>query len=272
MSIHPTAIVDPSAQIAEDVEIGPFCVIGPHVKIDSGCIIDSGVKIDCYTEIGKNCKIYHGAVIGTPPQDVKFKPSEITYIKIGSGNLIREFVTIHSATGAGNETVVGDNNFLMAYVHVGHNCHLGSNITISNAASFAGHVHIEDNAVIGGMTGVHQFVRIGSFAMVGGCSRITKDVPPFSMIAGSPERFYGLNVVGLRRNGIDLETRNLIKRAYSIFCQKNKSEAIAEMETMDCSSKEMQHILEFVKFDSKRGICFKRDSKVKKDKDTEVSL
>lgn len=271
MSIHPSSIIDPSAKIAEDVEIGPFSVIGPDVQIGSGCVIDANVRITGHTEIGPGCRIFQGAVIGMPPQDLKFKSAETTYLKIGKNNIIREFVTLHCATGAGNATVIGDNNFLMAYVHVGHNCVLGSNIIVSNVSSFAGHVYIEDNAVIGGMTGVHQFVRIGRFAMVGGCSRITKDIPPYSTVAGSPERFYGLNVVGLRRHGIDLATRTALKKAYGVLCSKNRAQAILEIESMKNDSPEMAHLIEFVKADSKRGICFRRD-KVRKDSDKDSLL
>lgn len=257
MSIHPTAIVDPSAQIGEGVEIGPFTVIGPHVKIGDGCVIGASVNITGHTDIGSGCTIYPGACIGMPPQDLKFNKDEVTYVKIGKNNIIRECVTIHAATGAGNTTVLGDGNFLMAYVHVGHNCVLGSNIIVSNASSFAGHVHIEDNAVVGGMTGVHQFVRIGCFAMVGGCSRINRDVAPYCTSAGSPERFYGLNVVGLRRNGMDSASRMALKRAFAVFCSHTKADAIKLVEQMEIT-KEVAHLLEFVKAESKRGICFRR--------------
>lgn len=269
MSIHPTAIIDPSAQIASDVEIGPFSIIDANVKIGSGCIIDSHVRITGYTEIGSDCHIFQGAVIGMPPQDLKFRNEEVSYLKIGSGNIFREFVTIHRATGEGCSTIIGDNNFLMGYVHVGHNCVLGSNIIVSNVSSFAGHVTIEDNVVVGGMTGVHQFVRIGAFAMAGGCSRITKDIPPYSTVAGSPERFYGLNVVGLRRNGISSETRIALKKAFAVFCSKNKLQALAEVETHFEMTPEMRHLIEFIKAPSKRGVCFKTElTKKESDKNT----
>ena len=266
MSIHPSAIIDPSAEIAEGVEIGPFSLIGPHVKIGPGCEIGSSVTITGHTEIGSGCRIFQGASIGMPPQDIKFKKEDVTYVKIGDNNIIREFVTVHSATGAGNVTRIGNGNFLMAYVHVGHNCELGSNIIVSNASSFAGHVRIDDNAVVGGMTGVHQFVRIGCFTMVGGCSRINIDAPPFSMVAGSPERFYGLNVVGLRRHGMDSAARLALKRAYSLLCSKTRPEAIAEIEAME-QTPEIVKVLEFVKAPSKRGICFRRERVRNSEKD-----
>ncbi len=256
MIIHPTALIEKGAELSENVIIGPYSVIGAHVKIGSGTQIDSHVRIDGFTEIGSDCVIHQGASLGKEPQDLKFKNEE-TYLKIGNGNVIREFVTMHRATGEGNSTIIGDNNFIMAYVHIGHNCVLGSNIIISNSTSFAGHIHVEDKAVISGMTAFHQFVRIGSLAMVGGFSRVTKDVPPFSTVAGSPARFYGLNVVGLRRNGFSSETRLNLKRAYKILCEKPRNDALEEIEKTLPSCPELLHVINFFREKSSRGITMR---------------
>ena len=262
MSIHPTAVIEKGAQLADGVEVGPYSIIGANVSIGKGTVIGSNVCIDGFTEIGSDCRIFHGAVLGKEPQDLKFK-GEKSYLKIGNGNVIREFATMHRATGEEKSTIVGDNNYIMAYVHVAHNCRLGSGILISNATSFAGHVQIEDKAVIGGMTGVHQFVRIGKLAMVGGCARIVKDVPPFSTVTSSPARFYGLNVVGLRRNAISSEIRNILKRAYTIIRKKSRAAAIEEILTLPKSA-ELDHLLEFIQAPSSRGISF-RTGRVEKE-------
>ena len=256
MSIHPTAIVESGAEIATDAVIGPYAIIGQHAKIGSRTFIDAYVRVEGHTTVGSDCTIHQGAVLGKEPQDLKFKNEE-TYLRIGNGNIIREYVTIHRATGEGNSTVVGDNNFIMAYVHIGHNCSFGSNIIISNATSFAGHIHVEDRAVISGMTGVHQFVRIGSLAMVGGCARIVKDVPPFSTVTSSPARFYGLNVIGLRRNGVSSDIRLNLKRAYAILCKKPRRVAIDEIEATLVKSDELIHLLEFFKSKSIRGVTLR---------------
>ena len=262
MYIHPTAIIDKSAQLAQGVKIGPYSIIGKNVTIGENTEIDSNVCIDSFTDIGSNCRIFHGAVLGKEPQDLKFKKEE-TYLKIGNGNVIREFVTMHRATGEGNSTIVGDNNYIMGYVHVAHNCCLGSGILVSNASSFAGHIQIEDKAVIGGMTGVHQFVRIGKLAMVGGCARIVKDVPPFSTVTSSPARFYGLNVIGLRRHGIPSDVRNTLKKAYMILRKKSRAAAIGEILTLT-QSEELEHLLAFIQAPSLRGISF-RTGRVEKE-------
>ncbi len=263
MFVHPTAIIEKGALLAENVSVGPYSIIGPNVKIGPGTVIDAHVRIDGFTEIGADCKIFHGAVLGKEPQDLKFKGEE-SYLKIGKGNVIREFVTMHRATGEGKATILGDNNFIMAYVHVGHNCLLGSNILVSNATSFAGHIQIEDKAVVGGMSGVHQFVRIGRLAMVGGCARIVKDVPPFSMVTSSPARFYGLNVIGLRRNGINSEVRIMLKRAYNILSRKSRTAAIEEILSTLTPSEELNHLIEFIQAPSSRGISF-RTGRVEKE-------
>ncbi len=199
--IHPTAMIHPGATLHPTVKVGPYAVIGEKVTIGPDTEIGAHVVIDGYTEIGAGNQIFPGAAIGLEPQDLKYDGS-LSLVKIGNNNRIREYVTINRATHAGEVTLVGDNNLLMAYVHVAHNCVIANQVIIANAVSLAGHVEIESNAVIGGVLGIHQFVHIGRFAMVGGMSRIDRDVPPYTVVEGNPCRVRGLNVVGLRRSGL----------------------------------------------------------------------
>ena len=200
-TIHPTAVVDPQARIAPGVQIGPYAVIGPEVEIGEGSRIGPHVVIDGRVRMGRGNRIFPGACIGLEPQDLKYSgaPTEVT---LGDENTIRECVTINRATHEGEQTRLGSGNLLMAYSHIGHNCHLGDRIVIANGVAVAGHVVIGDRAVIGGVLGIHQFVQIGTLAMVGGMSRIDRDVPPFLMVEGHPGRVRGLNRIGLRRSGL----------------------------------------------------------------------
>lgn len=247
-AIHETAIVHPDAQIGVGVQIGPYSVIGPHVTIGDGTRIESHVVIKPFTTIGENCWICTGAVLGGEPQDAKFK-GERSFLKIGSRNIIREYVTIHRATGEDNETVIGDDNMLMAYCHVGHNCTLGSGIMMANTVGISGHVVIEDKAVFGGMAGVHQFVRIGKLAMIGGHSKIVQDVPPFMMADGRPARVCELNVIGLRRNGVPPKSRAGLRQAYKLLYRSNLnlSQAIETIDSEVEPSPERDYLLEFVR-------------------------
>jgi len=246
--IHETAIVHPDAQIGLNVQIGPYSVIGPHVVIGDGTRIESHVVIKPWTTIGENCWICTGAVLGGEPQDAKFK-GERSFLRIGNRNIIREYVTIHRATGEDNETVVGDDNMLMAYCHVGHNCTLGSGIMMANTVGISGHVVVEDKAVFGGLTGVHQFVRIGKLAMIGGHSKIVQDVPPFMMADGRPARVCELNVIGLRRNGVPPKSRAGLRQAYKLLYRSNLnlSQAIETIDSEVEPSPERDYLLEFVR-------------------------
>ena len=199
--IHPTALVDPGACLAAGVSVGPFAVIGPQVSIGAGSRIGPHVVIDGQVTIGSDNHIFPGAGIGLEPQDLKYA-GDNTEVVIGDGNRIREYVTINRATASGERTVLGNHNLLMAYSHIGHNCRLGNRIVIANGVAVAGHVDIDDRAVIGGVLGIHQFVHIGSLAMVGGMSRIDRDVPPYAIVEGHPGRLRGLNLIGLRRSGL----------------------------------------------------------------------
>lgn len=216
MNIHPTAIIAEGAKLHPTVEVGPFTIIGPNVEIGANTIVGPSCHINGYTTIGTDNVIHPSAIIGAPPQDLKFK-GERSFLNIGNGNHLREFITVHLAEGEDQYTIIGDNNLLMAYVHIAHNCKVGNNIIMSNAVTLAGHVEVSDRAVLGGFTGVHQFCKIGSLAMIGGMSKIVKDVPPFIRIDGNPARVVGLNSVGLRRNNVSRESITNIKELYKIF-------------------------------------------------------
>lgn len=210
------AHVSVKAQLGEGVRIGPYCFVGPNVVISDGCQLQSMVRIDGWTTIGKNCKFYHGAIIGSEPQDLKFKGGP-TRLVIGDDNTFREYCTINRATSEGEETVIGNGNLIMAWAHVAHNCRIENKTILANSVNLAGHVEVEEHAIIGGVTPVHQFVRIGQHSIIGGGSRIPKDVAPFTKVAGNPPKVYGLNGVGLRRRGFSEEVRMEIKRLYRIF-------------------------------------------------------
>src|SRR6056297_1580919 len=243
--VHETAVVSPNAKIGKNVEIGPFSIIGDNVEIEEGTTIGPHVVIEGWTIVGKNNDIYHGATIGEDPQNIQYK-GEKSHLFIGDNNIIRENVTIHRGTEeGGSETRIGNNNLIMAYCHVAHDCQLGNNIIMSNAVNLAGHVYIEDNAVVAGLTGVHQFVRVGKMAMIGAHSKVVKDVPPYILVDGRPATVNGINVVGLRRNGIKPDLRREIKRAYKFLYRSNLNitEAIEKMDQELNASKEIEHFL-----------------------------
>ena len=256
MKIHATAIISPEAQIGQDVEIGAYSIIGPDVHIGNNTVIGPHVVIDAQTDIGERCRIYQFAAIGAPPQDLKFK-GENTRVVIGNDNTIREFVTIHRATAADiGKTVVGDHNLIMAYSHIAHNCILENHIVMVNAANLAGHIHVEDYAIIGGLTGVHQFVRIGAHCIVGGASAVTRDVAPFLIAAGNHATTHGLNVIGLKRRGFQEETINAIKKAYTLVFRSSLllRTAIERVKDEVEDIPEVRHFLEFIE-KSERGLC-----------------
>jgi len=214
--IHPTAIIYPGAQLHPTVQVGPYAVIGEQVKIGAGTQVGSHAVIEGWTEIGICNQIFPGAAIGLEPQDLKYDGS-LTLVKIGDYNRIREYVTINRATHAGEATILGNHNLLMAYVHVAHNCQIEDQVVIANAVSLAGHVHIESRATIGGVLGIHQFVHVGRLAMVGGMSRIDRDVPPFMLVEGNPSRVRALNQVGLKRAGFGDADQVLLKKAFKLL-------------------------------------------------------
>ena len=217
MTIHPTAIVDPRAEIDENVEIGPFTIIKPHVSIASGTRIGSHATIDSYVDIGPNCQIFQYASIGAVPQAVKFK-GEVTYLKIGQNSIIREFATLNRGTEfGGGVTRIGEDNFLMAYTHVAHDCVTGRGVIMANNATLAGHITIGDYVTIGGLVAIHQFVRIGDYAYIGGKSAVVKDIPPYLIAAGDRATLHGLNKVGLQRHQFSEQSIARLKKAYRII-------------------------------------------------------
>ncbi len=254
--IHPTAIIDPRATIGDRVEIGPYSVIGGDVVLGEGVKISSHCHIEGRTSIGAYTQIFPSAVIGTIPQDKKFNKGDEVYLEIGKKNVIREFVTMNPGTvDCGGKTIVGDGNLFMAYTHVAHDCRVGNNCVFANLATLAGHVTIEDNAIIGGLTGIHQFVRVGRLAMVGGCSRVTQDAPPFGMCADGDAKVYGLNLVGLRRAGIDKDAQHTLKSAFKYLFRSglSKAHAVERIQSELTMCPELQHLIEFVE-KSERGL------------------
>jgi UDP-N-acetylglucosamine acyltransferase len=253
--IHPTAIVSPEAEIGEDVTIGPYCRIGDRVRIGKGCRFDSHVIVEGPTTIGENNHFFPFGTIGLQPQDLKFK-GEDTFLTIGNHNVCREYVNIHRGTaGGGAYTRIGDHNFLMAYVHIGHDSRLGNHIILANAATLAGHVLIGDHATIGAFSGVHQFCRVGTHGYVGGYSVITKDVLPYSKtVSERNTHAYGPNVLGLTRKGFSPEQIDNIKAAFRLLLQSrlNTTQAVEAIKTK-MQSPEVQVILDFIET-AERGV------------------
>jgi UDP-N-acetylglucosamine acyltransferase len=257
-TIHPSAIVDPAAELAEDVDIGPFCIIYGNVKIGRGTKLHSSVVVGQWTEIGEKNEIYPGAVIGVAPQDLRYS-GERAYTRVGHRNVIREYVTVHRASDAEGTTWIGDDNLIMAYTHVAHNCILGNQIIIANSCGLAGHVEIEDMAVLGGMCGLHQFVRVGKLAMLGGMAQIRQDVPPFSMVDGQPARIFGMNIRGMQRRGINKDSRQALKGCYRLILQSglNLTQALDSIRSTIDQTDEVAHLIRFLENPSKMGVCIR---------------
>lgn len=255
MKIHPTAIISSKADIHETAEIGPYTIIEDDVTIGEGTIIESGARIYKGTRIGKHNMIHHCATIGGLPQDLRFDKNSATFTIIGDNNIIREYVTIHRATKLNQATIVGNSTYLMENTHVGHDSIVGDNVIMVHCAGLAGHVHVENNAFISGSTGVHQFCKVGKYAMIGALSKIVKDAPPYSMVDGNPASVIGLNVVGLKRSGFSPDIRQKIKSTYkTIYHSKmNISQAIAKLKEENDPNLEVQQIIQFFE-SSDRGV------------------
>lgn len=251
--IHPSALIGQNVQIGEGTEVGPHVIIEDGVVIGQRNRLRAGVYIGAGTEIGDDNDIHMRSVIGHTPQDLAFK-NEPSFTKIGSRNTIREFVTIHRGTKAGSSTIIGDDNFLMAYCHVAHNCHVGNRVILVNQASLTGHCVVEDQAFLSGMTGLHQFTRVGRLAMLSALSAVNKDIPPYMTCGGRPAVVVGINVVGMRRAGFSQETRTEIKQAYKLLYRSglNVSQAVALMKEK-LKSPEAAHLIKFIEA-SDRGI------------------
>ena len=252
--LHPTAIVHPAAEIGKNAEIGPYCIVGEHVAIGARTVLQAHVVVNGWTTVGEDCTIYPFSTIGAASQDRKYA-GERAYTRVGRRTILREYVSIQRATGEDEVTSVGDDCLLLAYVHIAHNCVVGNGVTMSNLAQLAGHVHVADNATIGGHTGVHQFTRIGRHAMVGGMTKLTKDVPPFFLVEGNPCEPYGLNSVGLRRAAFTVDERNEIKKFYKLLYNPkfNVSQAIEAMKAQ-VSTGPGQEIVAFLEAPSQRGV------------------
>jgi UDP-N-acetylglucosamine acyltransferase len=252
--IHPTAIVDPGAELGEDVAIGPFAIVGPKVTIGARSVLAPHAIIERNARIGADCRVGSGSIIGGDPQDLKYKGEE-TWVEIGDGTVVREYVTLNRGTDESFRTTVGKKCLIMAYVHVAHDCHIGDEVILANMAQLAGHITIGDYATVSGMTPVHQFVKIGSYAFIGGMSRVTKDVPPFVKASGSPMKLFGLNTVGLERRGFTRETLRELKKAYALFFSSdlNVSQALERARAELAPLPEVETLIRFVE-ESERGV------------------
>ncbi len=252
--IHSTAIIPPTAELAGDVEVGPYAVIGPHVRVGAGTTIMSHVVLEGHTTIGSGCTLFPFACIGTQTQDLKFCGG-VAYVEIGDETTIREYVTVNAATDDGGVTRIGSRCHIMAYAHVAHDCQVCNEVILANCGTLAGHVHVEDQVILGGLSAVHQFVRLGRLCIIGGCSKVTQDVPPFMMADGNPLQVHSINAIGLKRKRIAPETQRLLKQAHRILYREGLStkQALARLETELEQPDEIRHVVQFIK-GSERGI------------------
>jgi UDP-N-acetylglucosamine acyltransferase len=254
--IHKTALVHEKARIDENVEIGPYAIIGEHVSIGSGTRVGAHTVIEGWTEIGRDNRIYQFASIGADPQDLKFGGEE-SHLKIGDRNMIREFVTLHRGTAeGGGVTVIGSDCLLMAYCHVAHDCILGDRVILANAATLAGHVHIDDHAILGGLCAIHQFTRVGCHVMISGGAMVVQDIPPYTIAQGDRAKTVGINQVGLKRRNFSDEAVRDIKQAYKLMFRSGlrKDEALAQIEAEMKDSKEVAVFTDFIR-SSERGVA-----------------
>lgn len=253
--IHPTAMVHPDAVLGEGVEVGPWAIIEGTVKIGDRTKIGPRVNIEGHTILGTDNVIFTGAIIGSRTQDKKFDGG-VSYLKIGNRNTIREYVTINPGTLPGTETVIGDDNLLMAYAHVAHDCIIRNGATLANNATLAGHVIVEDKAILGGLSAVHQFVRIGTLSITGGCSKVVQDVPPFMMVDGHPAQAFGINSVGLDRASFSKEEKANLKKAFKIIFKSGLilKNVVKQIQQEIPSSPSIQTLIDFLE-KSERGIC-----------------
>ena len=252
--IHPTAIIADDAEIGADVEIGAFAIVGENCIIGAGSVLSPRATLERNVTLGQKVRVGIGSVLGGPPQDLKYAGEETT-VEIGDGTVIREYTTINRGTAQSFKTTVGKNCLLMSYVHLGHDCHVGNNVILSNVVQLAGHVTIEDRAIISGACAVHQFARVGRQSFIGGMSRVSKDIPPFLKAVGNPVKLYGLNTIGLQRNGMDDATIRELKKAYRLFFRSdlNVSQAIEKAQIELELLPEVKELIQFVEA-SGRGV------------------
>ncbi len=261
--IHATAIVDPRARLGDGVRIGPYCIVGGDVELGAGVVVDSHVVIDGRTKIGANCRIFPFASIGLPPQDLKYD-GEPSALVIGANNKIREYVTMNPGTsGGGMVTSIGDNGLFMIGVHVAHDCVVGDNVIMANNATLGGHVAVGNYAVLGGLCAVHQFVRIGRHAMVGGMSGVENDVIPYGSVTGDRAHLSGLNIVGIKRRGFDRDVIHSLRRAYRLLFapEGTMAERIADVAQLFPDNEAVGDIIEFIRSDSARAVCQPKDGR-----------
>jgi UDP-N-acetylglucosamine acyltransferase len=252
--VHPTAIVHAEAELGQGVNVGPWAFIGPGVRVGDGTHVGPRVLIERDTVVGEDCRLSNGSVLGTDPQDLKYRGERST-LEVGDRTVVREFATLNRGTAASGRTAVGTDCLLMAYSHVAHDCLLGNHVILANSVNMGGHVVIEDWAIIGGLTPIHQFVRIGAHAFVGGGSRVPQDIPPYCRAAGNPPQLFGLNTVGLERRGLSDETRRALKKAYRMLFQgeENLSVALGRVEQEVAGIPEVKHLVQFIRA-SERGV------------------
>jgi UDP-N-acetylglucosamine acyltransferase len=253
--IHPTAVIATDARIGDGCFIGPYCVIGGRVALGPNCRLHSHVVIDGHTTLGARNEIFPFACIGLKTQDLKWIGG-VTRVEIGDDNTFREYVTVNSATADGGITRIGSNNHILAYAHIAHDCALGNHIVMSNVATLAGHIMVEDHAIVGGLAAVHQFCRIGKMSIIGGCSKVVQDVPPFMLVDGNPAETRTINKVGLERNAVSEESQNALKLAYKILFRDGLtvSNALAKIEAELPQTPEIKHLVQFTRT-SERGLC-----------------
>jgi len=241
--------------LADDIEVGPYAIIGDNVTIGAGTKIAAFAHLYGNTTIGRDCRIFTGAILGSIPQDLKYK-NEKSFLEIGDNNIIREYCTFNLGTGQGGRTKVGKNNLFMAYSHIAHDCIIGNGCIIANCGTLAGHVTIEDRVVVGGLTAIHQFVRVGALSIIGGCSKVVQDIPPYSTCDGHPARVYGLNITGLRRAEIKSEVIKELGIAFKILFNSGLSlkHALEKTQSLQHSSQEVLNLINFMR-NSERGVC-----------------
>ncbi len=254
--IHPTAIVHPKAELGVGVRIGPYAIVGDDVRLGDGTEVGPHAVLEGRLEIGPRCRIFAGAVIGYPPQDLKWKPGMPSGVRIGADNVVREYATIHRSSIEDGWTVIGDGCFIMASSHIAHDCRVGNQVILTGFSGLTGFVEVGDRAVISGLTGVHQFVRIGTLAYVGGCSRLSQDVPPYILVEGNPAQARGVNVVGLRRADVPAAARLDLQRAFKILYRSGHTtaRALERIRAELPASEYIEQLLAFIT-SSKRGIC-----------------
>jgi UDP-N-acetylglucosamine acyltransferase len=252
--IHRTALIDPTAKLGQDVAVGPYAILGPHVRVGDQASIGAHVVLERNVRLGAGVKVGTGSVLGGDPQDLKYQGEE-TWTEVGAGTIIREYCTINRGTTATGLTSVGERCFIMTYVHVAHDCHIGNDVILANGIQMAGHVRVDDRAIVSGLTPIHQFVRIGTYAFVGGGSRVNQDVPPFTKAVGNPVHLYGLNSVGLQRAAFAPEVKLALKRAYRLLFNSDLtvSQGIARARAELPLLSEVETFLRFIE-ESQRGV------------------